>query len=189
MTNTSTNIVNTGAMPVQQISPMPAGATSPMSAGILKQQSQIDQQMALIGKTGGSKIKQKKQRHLIGGAVVQVPPLQSGSENPQATLANFMGLTKLSQGIQTQSTFDGAQNAGDTATIASKQQALYKTGVSKRGGSWPVWGCSSGGKQKRKTRKTRGMSSGELNTIRCYGIKSWRKKNKGKITRRKNRKS
>jgi hypothetical protein len=164
MTNTPTNIVNTGAMPTQDISAMPAGATSPMNAGMLKQQEQIDQHMALIGngKSGGSKRNQTKRDKLIGGTVVpvvQVPQVQSGSVNPQATSSNYTDLTKLSQNIQTGAAFDEAKTPAQTAGIAAQQQALYKGGSyrkGKRGGSWPVWGCLSGGK---KSRKRRGKKS------------------------------
>lgn len=160
MTNTSTNIVNTGAMPSQDISPMPAGATSPMNAGFLKQQAQIDQQTALIGngKSGGSKRKQTKRDKLIGGTVVKVPTVPPGAVDHQATGGNYKALTTLSQNIQTQSAFDQAKTPAQTAGIAAQQQSLYKGGNyrrGKRGGSWPVWGCLSGGKKSRKRRGKR----------------------------------
>ena len=56
---------------------------------------------------------------------------------------------------QTNATFDNAKTPSETAALQSQQQALYsgKTGgSSKRGGSWPVWGCLSGGKKSRKCR-------------------------------------
>lgn len=166
MTNTSTNIVQTDAMPRQNISSMPAGATSPMNAGIISQQQQINQQMALIGTSGGSK--KSKRRTLIGGnsPVVLVPPIQSGSVNPQATGANYTELTKLSNNANTQGTFDNAKTTEDTATIATKQQALYKTGGSTKVGTW---GCLSGGKKIKK----RGRKS-----CKCKGKKKGTKKHR-----------
>ena len=166
MTHTSVNVVQTGSMPPQKIPPMPVGATSPMNAGIIKQQQQINQQMALIGKSGGS-----TKRHLIGGTaspVVQVPPVTGGPQNVEA----ITQITGVAQKIQGDAVFDKSQNAGDTAIIASKQQALYKTGGSK----CPIWGCLSGGKKsRRKGRKGRKGMRGR-NGCKCKKIKKGTKK-------------
>jgi hypothetical protein len=139
-------------MPAQVVPAMPAGATSPMSAGVKLQQQQNESQMALIGqgKSGGSKRRSMKRG---GASVVQVPPVPSGTVNPDATGGNYQALTSLSQNTQTQAVFDTATTPAQTAGIAAQQQALYKGGSSrrgKRGGSWPVWGCFSGGKKSRR---------------------------------------
>lgn len=42
-------------MPPQVVPPLPAGANSIMDAGVIKQQQQIQSQMALIGKSGGKR--------------------------------------------------------------------------------------------------------------------------------------
>jgi hypothetical protein len=146
------NMIQSTAMPPQVVPAMPAGATSPMSAGVKLQEQQNTNQMALIGqgKSGGS-----KRRYLRrgGAAVVQVPPVPSGTVNPDATGGNYQALTSLSQNTQTQAVFDTATTPAQTAGIAAQQQALYKGGSSrrgKRGGSWPVWGCFSGGKKSRR---------------------------------------
>lgn len=140
-------------MPLQVVPAMPPGSTSPMSAGIKLQQQQTNEHMALIGqgKNGGS-----KRRRLRGGAegppVVQVPAVPTGTVNSQATGGNYKELTALSQQQASQSVYDTARTPGQTAGIAAQQQALYsgKTGGSKRGGSWPVWGCLSGGKKSKR---------------------------------------
>jgi len=155
--------IKTNAMPEQVLSTMPPGSKGPMDAGIKMQQQQTAEHMALIGetKTGGSKNKRK----IRGGAttpVATVPPLSSGAVNPGATQANYTDLTNLALKQQTDSTFDNARTPGDTAALQAQQQALYsgtggsKKRMTKRGGSWPVWGCLSGGKQSRKSRKGRG---------------------------------
>jgi len=152
-------IIQSTAVPPQILAPMPAGATSINDAGIKIQQQQAQSQTALA-KTGGSK------RKMRGGAVpvVQVPNPPSYSVNKGATQDSYTQLTKVAQDQQNGSTFDTAQTSADTAALQAQQQALY-SGTSKggskkriRGGSWPVWGCLSGGKQSRKGR-SRGRGS------------------------------
>jgi hypothetical protein len=133
---------------------MPPGSKGPMDAGVKMQQQQTASQMALIG---GRKIRGSRRNCMRGGAtpVVQVPPVSAGAVNPQATQSNYTDLTQLAQMQSSQAAFDNAKTPEQTAGIAAQQQALYsgKTGgSSKRGGSWPVWGCLSGGKKSRKCR-------------------------------------
>jgi hypothetical protein len=131
--------------------PLPPGANSPMNAGVINQQNQINAQMNLIGSSKG------------GAPVVQVPPVSSVAPNPELTGNNFKNLTQLAQQQQTDASFDNAKTPQETAAIQHQQQSLYKSGgykrkrtFSKRGGSWPKWGCLSGGrKTKRKGRKER----------------------------------
>ena len=163
------------AMPAQVVSAMPAGATSPMSAGVKLQEQQNANQMALIGqgKSGGS----KKRRRMMGGAVVvQVPPVPSGIVNKDATGGNYQALTTLAQKQQTQAVYDTAQTPAQTAAIQQQQNVMYKGGSSrrgKRGGSWPVWGCFSGGKKSRR----RGRGRRGRKSCKC-------KKGKNKRTKR-----
>ena len=152
MSNQS-NMIQSTAMPPQVVPTMPAGATSPMSAGVKLQEQQNASQMALIGqgKSGGSKRRRSMKRG--GAAVVQVPPVPSGTVNPQATSGNYQALTTLSQNQQTQAVYDTATTPAQTAAIQQQQNAMYQGGSSrrgKRGGSWPVWGCFSGGKKSRR---------------------------------------
>ena len=151
-------------MPQQTVTAMPPGSKGPMDAGSKMQQQQTDRQMALVGKSGGSK--RRRRRRFKGGAtstpVVQVPPVQPGAANPDATAASYKSLTALSQQQSNQSTFDSAKDPSQTAALQAQQQALYKSGGSKykskskkRGGS-VKWGCYSGGsKKRRKSRKSR----------------------------------
>ena len=173
----------------QVLQPMLPGARGPMDNGVKMQQQQTDNQMALIGETkaGGSKHKKRKMRGgeaPVAPVAPQVPvaAVPAGAVNPQATGENYKGLTQLAQQQQTNATFDNAKTPSETAALQSQQQALYsgKGGSKKRmtkrmtkrmnkrmtkrmikkGGSWPKWGCLSGGKQSksrssRKSRKNR----------------------------------
>lgn len=161
------NMINSTSMPPQEVPAMPPGSKGPMDAGIKMQQQQTTNQMFLIGqgKTGGS-----RRRHMRGGVVVQVPPVPTGTPNSGATGDSYKGLTTLSQQQSSQAVFDNAQTPSQTAGLAAQQQAQYsgKTGGSrrgkrgkrgKRGGSWPVWGCMSGGTRRRKRCKCKRSKS------------------------------
>jgi hypothetical protein len=171
-------IISSSAMPEQKLPPYPDGANSPMTAGIIAQQQNAELQNAR-NKIGGSKYRKTKhnKRKYKGGAtpVVQVPAVPSGTVNQGATNSNYKDITSLAQQQQTDMIFDSAQKPSDTALLSAKQQALYsgKTGGSKRnrmtykrnhnkkqtnkrhvykrkGGSYPVWGCLSGGRKRTK---------------------------------------
>ena len=151
--STSTTYIKASAMPPQTVQPLAAGATSPMQSAQIQQQQQIQQQMALIGKgkTGGKRTKRRKIR---GGASAQivVPSVQPGAVNSAQTQTQYADLTALASKQQSQAVFD----SGNTAKVAATQ----KGGRKMKGGTWPVWGCLSGGKKsrrrhRRKTRKTR----------------------------------
>jgi hypothetical protein len=192
------NIIQSEAMPPQIVAGMPPGATSPMNAGLISQQQQTASHMALIGKSGGSKgrmTRRMTRRRFHGGTtpVVQVPPITAGAVNPQQTGAAYKDLTILAQNQSNYSTYDNAKTPGDTAAIQQQQQALYKGGSKKgkskgkskgererererkgkRGGSWPRWGCLSGGKKSKRTCKH----------YRCKGTTCKRKTKKTKKTR------
>lgn len=162
-------IISSSAMPEQKLPPYPDGANSPMKAGIIAQQQNAELQNAR-NKIGGSKHhkrtkNKRKSRKYKGGAtpVVQVPAVPSGTVNQGATNSNYKDITALAQQQQTDMIFDNAQKPSDTALLSAKQQALYsgKTGGSKRytnkrkGGSYPIWGCLSGGKRKSRKSVTR----------------------------------
>jgi hypothetical protein len=166
----------------EQVLPtMLPGARGPMDNGVKMQQQQTDSQMALIGETkaGG------KKRKMRGGEApvapqVQVAAVPAGAVNPQATGENYKGLTQLAQQQQTNATFDNAKTPSETAALQSQQQSLYsgKGGskkrmnkrmtkrMNKKGGSWPKWGCLSGGKQSRKSRKVGGKVGGRVRKSR-----------------------
>jgi hypothetical protein len=160
--NMNSPMIKSTAMPQQTVTAMPPGSKGPMDAGLKMQQQQTSGQMALIGKSGGSK---RRRRRFKGGAttapVVQVPPVQAGAANQDATAASFKSLTALSQQQAGQAVFDSAKTPSQTAALQTQQQALYKSGGSKskkrgkRGGS-VKWGCYSGGlKKSRKSRRTK----------------------------------
>ena len=173
---TNQTMIKSTDMPNQIRTPLPPGSTSPMNAGIKLQQQQTASQMALIGKSGGSKRSRYRSRRFKGGAtgapVVQVPPVQSGAPNPEATEGSYKALTLLAQNQANQSVYDTSKTPADTANAAAQQQALYKSGGSKnnknnknnknskrgkrgkRGGS-VKWGCFSGGNKSKKSHKRR----------------------------------
>jgi hypothetical protein len=169
MSNPNPPMIKSTAMPQQTVTAMPPGSKGPMDAGIKTQQQQTDSQMALIGKSGGSK---RRNRRFKGGATtapaVQVPPVQAGVANPDATAASYAALTNVATTQQVGSTFDSAKDPSQTAALQAQQQSLYKSGGSKsrrgkrgkngkRGGS-VNWGCYSGGKKSKKRRKSRSRS-------------------------------
>ncbi len=145
----SQQIISSSAMPLQKLPPYPDGANSPMTAGIVTQKQNAELQNTR-NKIGGY----KRHRRLKGGAVsVQVPPVPTGTVNPAATDSNYKDITQLAQQQQTDMVFDNAKNPSDTASLAAKQQALHSGKVGgKKGGSWPLWRCLSGGKRKTKRR-------------------------------------
>ena len=157
MGNDLTNI-KAGAMPPQTIKPLAAGATSPMQSAQIQQQQQVQQQMALIGKGktgGGKRSKRRKFRGGANNAQIVVPAVQPGAVNSTQTQTQYADLTALASKQQSQAVFD----SGNTAAVAATQ----KGGRKMKGGTWPVWGCLSGGRKsrrnhrrhRRKTRKTR----------------------------------
>jgi len=161
MVSQQQNIIQSTAMPAQKLPAYPSGATSPGNAALKLQQEQTSKQMALIGKSGGS-----KRRKYRGGDIprILVPPVPSGTVNSNATSENYTELTKIAQQQATQSVYDGTKTQTQVAGVTSQQQALYsgKTGGSrtrrrkyKKGGYSPIWGCLSGGyKKRRKTGKS-----------------------------------
>lgn len=162
----STNYIKADAMPPQTIKPLATGATSPMQSAQIHQQQLTQQQMRLIGKTGGRKRHQTKRKKIRGGAAggvannaqIVVPAVPPGAVNSAQTQNEYAMLTQLASKQQSEAVFD----EGNTAAVAATQKGGRKIkGARKmRGGSWPVWGCLSGGKKskrkhRRKTRNTR----------------------------------
>jgi hypothetical protein len=101
------NVVESSVMKPQVLPPLSAGATSPMASAQIAQQQQIQQQMALIGKSGGSK------RRMRGGAQqILVPSVQPGAPNSQQTAASLKALTQLSEQQAAQAEFDNQVKKG-----------------------------------------------------------------------------
>jgi len=161
-------IIQPTSMPENTTKPLPVGANNIYTAGIVEQQNQAKLQASLVGqKQNGGKKYRKSRRNQRGGAtpVIGVQQAPSYDPNKAGTNANNEAITKLSVSAQNNAVFDNATTQGETAKLAAEQQAVYqgKTGGSrklkkhrkslKRGGSWPVWGCLSGGKKSKKNCK------------------------------------
>jgi hypothetical protein len=150
----SSQIIQTSAMPSQTLIPLPPGASSPMAAGVINQQNQNKLQNQL----GSGKKRRRKSRG--GASVVQVPPVSTSSPNPQLTGQNYTDLTKLASTSQSNAQYDNLAQKGGT----KRMRSYYS-----RGGYWPKWGCLSGGKKSKKY---------------SYKIKTNSKRNKSKKTKR-----
>jgi hypothetical protein len=170
-------VVQTGALPANTVKPLEPGSSNVFDSAIQKSNNQTVAQNALIGnnKTGGKKRKSR----LRGGAaplspapvqppVVQVAAAPSYAVNKTETNDINAQIAGLAVSNQNNAAFDATVGGtqADTARIAAEQQAVYSgvggsvkrrrtTAKSKKGGSWPVWGCLSGGKKSRKTRRSR----------------------------------
>lgn len=150
----SARIIESTAMPAQQVLPVPGGSVS--QAVILKQQQDAALQTAR-NKIGGFKRRSKKRKmmkrktirhkstkrrkHYRGGASRKhyrgrtrlyrggAAPLLQVPPTPvgadSATKANYELLTKVAQQQQTNSIFDKAKTPADTAVLNAKQQSLY----------------------------------------------------------------
>ena len=173
--SSQTRVVQTGALPPNKVPPLEAGATNPFDSAIIKQNNLNNAQNTLAGnpkQSGG------KKRYRGGAAplspaqtpVVQVVAAPSYAVNKDATNDINTQIAGLAVSNQNNAAFDGLTNAspGATAQIAAQQQAIYsgKGGSKsksrkhlKKGGSWPIWGCLSGGKKSRKSRRSRRRKS------------------------------
>jgi hypothetical protein len=115
-------------------------------------------------KTGGKRYKSK------GGASTMVaPPLYNPVPDGGTSQTNANNITKSTVAMNVNSGFDACagKGAGCTTGVEASQQQILNggrkkgRGSSKRGGSWPKWGCMSGGKKSRtgkKSRKNKGKS-------------------------------
>ena len=160
----SERVVQTGAVPSNNIKPFPDGSNSIYTAGVVTQQNQAKLQTSLA-QNGGIR------RRIKGGSapVIVVPPAPSYAPDQAATNANNMQLAKLANETQSQAVLDKTVNGNqaDAATISAKQNAIYtgkggskrKRASNKRGCYWPKWGCLSGGKRRTKKCKCKRRKS------------------------------
>lgn len=168
--STQDRVVQTGALPPNTTKPLPPGASNIYTAGMITQQNQAQQQ-ATLAQNGGIR-KKRKSRYIKGGATgvassaapaVVVAPAPSYSPDPAATNANNTDIAKLANDAANGAAFDNTTSQSQVAGIAAQQQAVYNgTGgkkwsssrkLGKKGGSWPNWGCLSGGKKSRRYKK------------------------------------
>ena len=157
-------VVNTGAVPANTTKPLPPGANNIYSAGTITQQNQAQQQ-ATLAQNGGIRKKRKSRMRMRGGAapVVVVTPAPSYAVDKSATNANNTDIAKLANSTQNNARFDNTTSQAQVAALSAEQDSVYKgTGgrkwsssrkLGKKGGSWPIWGCLSGGKKSRRYRK------------------------------------
>lgn len=155
-------------MPPQTTQPFPPGANNIFTAGTIKQQQNATAQNALTQGGGVRRRRHSKKRKNVRGTIVRgtivrggaiaVPPVPSSAVDKGATTNNYTDITSLSANAQNNASYDKTTNPGQVAAISAQQQST-KTGGSKRrmkrGGSWPKWGCLSGGKKTRKRHKKR----------------------------------
>jgi hypothetical protein len=170
-------IIQSTALTNSTTKPFPPGSNSIYSAGVVEQRNQSQMQTDLVKKSGGSRRsgsrRRTRSRRMRGGQpMVAVQPAPSYAPDKTATNNNNAALTELAQKTQNNAAFDKTTSQSQVATISTQQQNIYngKGGKKKyrkngkKGGSWPHWGCLSGGKltrltrrkyKKKKSRKTR----------------------------------
>lgn len=148
------------AMPPQIMQSLPTGANNIFTAAIIKQQQNASAQNALTQNGGiikSRRTQRTKKRKAVRGGAITVPPVPSTAVDKTGTTNNYTQITTLAEGTQEAAKYDNTTNQGQVAAIAAQQST--KTGGSKRrikrGGSWPKWGCLSGGKKTRKRHKKR----------------------------------
>lgn len=151
-------IIQTGAVPPNTTKPLEPGASNIYDSTIIKQNNQAQLQTALA-QNGGIR-RAKKKRYMKGGnvPVVMVSSAPSFAVDKDATNANNIAIATIANNAKNNAALDTTTSQAQVAEIAAQQQAQYKgTGGTKirkkRGGSYPVWGCLSGGKKTRKHKK------------------------------------
>jgi hypothetical protein len=146
----------------QQLPPYPAGANSARSASIAMQEQSVNKQMSLIGKGGSKKRKNSKKYYKLwkGGSTAQVVVPPANTPYPDIgnqTANNFKSTTQATINQNAQSAFDACvgKGPGCTAQVVQEQKAGTKRSSlrsrSKKGGV--KWGCMSGGKRRKYTKK------------------------------------
>lgn len=152
MSSTPTPNPTSSNMPPQVIPPLPAGANSIMDAGVIKQQQQIQSQMALIGKSGGYNRRRSRGRghkrccscgrsrrsrnygRIIssnkrrGGAnTIHVPSPPSYSVDKTATQNNYTSLTKVLETQAEQAKFDNTVQKAGGRTKRTRRRKTRRT--------------------------------------------------------------
>ena len=151
------------ALPPYETKPYPNGGNSPMSAGLASSQQQTINQMALIGKSGGSKHRTNRRhtnrRYMKGGVssssqpVSQVTPIPSGAVNPNETTASYTQLAQLANSVSTNATYDTAKTPAETAYLQQQQQNIYNGKIYNGKGGSKKYRKSRKGKKRRKTKR------------------------------------
>lgn len=138
--------------------PFPAGSNSINTAGVVSMNNAAKSQTALIG---GIKRLNKMRKSKGGAAQVLVSAAPSYAVNQTETNDANKQLAGLALSTQNNASFDNTVNGNqaDVSIIAAKSQATYngkggrRRSSAKKGGSFPGWGCFSGGKKSRRQRR------------------------------------
>lgn len=156
------------------LKPYPEGANSARTAGIALSTASTNKQTSLLGTAGGArrKTRRKTYRKTYGGAIT-VPTMQvlypeTGSGD-QSVNGNITSTTTLAAKTNVDQGYDACLGQGPSCTAGVTQNAQAggkkrkskkgksKKGKSKKGGV--KWGCYSGGKRKRKSKKMRNKNT------------------------------
>ena len=154
------SVVANNFMPPPTVKPFPGGANNVYSAGVVQSNTQNARQNALINPSSGGG-KKRKYRFKGGAAQVLVPPVPSYAANQGGAQANNTAITTLSLKTGNAAAYDNTVNGNQAqvANISAQQNKVYYSGgrsikqKSMKGGSWPKWGCLSGGKKTRRNKK------------------------------------
>jgi hypothetical protein len=152
------------ALQPMKTQPIPGGSIG--RAGIIAQNQSAAMQNSLA-QTGGIRrySKMNKSRFTKGGAVISVSPLPSYAPNQTEANNTNKDIASLAAGSMENAKYDNAGSQAQVASMAAgnTQNSSAKTGgsrkkrrvalKSKKGGSWPAWGCLSGGKKSRRHKK------------------------------------
>jgi hypothetical protein len=158
-------IVANDAMPPPTVKPLPAGANNIYSAGVVQSNTQNALQNSLVNRSGGGK--KRKYGFKGGAAEVLVPTVPSYAANQSGAQTNNTALTTLSLKAGNAAAYDNTVNSNQAqvANISAQQNKVYYSGggpikkksmsksKSMKGGTWPKWGCLSGGKKTRRNKK------------------------------------
>jgi hypothetical protein len=166
MSNPTQKVLPNPNLPPPTMSPIPGGSVG--KAVIITQNQQANAQNSLA-QTGGIRrnSKMNKHRSMKGGeaAVIAVAGAPSFAPDPAAVNANNKSIAMLAAGSGENAKYDALPNQASVARMAAgnSQNSSVKTGgsrrkrraalKSKKGGSWPAWGCLSGGKKSRRHKK------------------------------------
>jgi hypothetical protein len=158
MANSNSNSANTGVVPVES-APLYPGASSPAQSAVMYRQEQTAKQSAM-NKSGG-----KKRRNYRGGAQTVPtfntpgPQVSSGSQNPNASSMSVN--SSLTQG-SANSVCDKCIGEASNSAVCQGPQCNPQAGGRQKGGNCGAnglivngqpWGCLSGGKKSKKSKK------------------------------------
>lgn len=167
--SSKSDTISPPGMPPMTTQPFPSGSNSVYTAGIVAQQNQAKLQTA-ASQLGGIKRhrRNRKSYRSKGGASIVVPSPPSYDPNKGVSQDNLTNISALTASATQNATYDNTKNQADVSQIAAQNAQLYNTKggtnkrtINKKGGSWSVWTCLSGGKKSIKHRKTKRRKHGK----------------------------